>query len=313
MARTVTNVVLGLFMVAGVLSPLACSGNDAVVSDDPSASQDQSLLKEGACIGDSIGGPTSCKPAEVWKQYAADSCKMRGLDLTDISLGGTCKGGYVEAKFSCCKPGPVPVPPPVPGPTCFGDAQGGPTSCKPAEVWKQYASNACALKKSQLVAIDYAEECAKGSFRWTKYECCDGTKPPPPPPPPACKTDILGDKTSCKPDGTWKEYAFNHCVEQKLSFADMSLGPSCGKDMSTSVKVTCCGATPPPPPPPPPPPVCEWRSQGGPTSCKDPGTWKQYSFDACKADGLTLGELSFPDAKCGPGGATAEVKFTCCK
>lgn len=108
---------------------------------------------------------------------------------------------------------------------------------------------------------------------------------------------------------TWKEYAFNHCVDQKLSFGGMGLGPSCGKDMSTSVKVTCCAA----PPPPPPVPACEWRIQGGPTSCKDPATWKQYSADACKADGLTLGELGFPSATCGAGGATSEVKFSCCK
>src|SRR3954471_19139351 len=84
MAKTVTNVVLGLFMVAGALSPLACSGNDAEVPGDTGSSTDQSLLKQGACIGDYMGDPTSCKPAEVWKQYAADSCKMRGLDLTDL-------------------------------------------------------------------------------------------------------------------------------------------------------------------------------------------------------------------------------------
>src|SRR3954462_1981533 len=93
MAKTVTNVVLGLFMVAGALSPLACSGNDAEVPADTGSSTDQSLLKAGACVGDYVGGPTSCKPADVWKQYAADSCKMRGLELTDLSLGATCKGG----------------------------------------------------------------------------------------------------------------------------------------------------------------------------------------------------------------------------
>jgi hypothetical protein len=315
MARTVTNVVVGLFVMAGALSPLACSGADAVVGEDPASGSDQSLLKEGSCVSESIGGATSCKPAEVWKKYASDACTSKGLDLTDLSLGTACSGGFTEAKYACCKSAPKPVPP-KPGPplACFGDSQGGPTSCKPAEVWKQYASDACHAKSARLARIDYADECAKGSYRWTKYECCDASKPPPPPPPPpVCKTDVLGGATSCKPDALWKEYAFNHCVDQKLSFSTMGLGPSCGKDQSTSVKVTCCAPPAPPPPPPPPPPSCDWRLQGGETSCKDPATWKQYSWEACNADGLKLGELSFPDAKCGPNGETSVVKFSCCK
>lgn len=316
------NVVVGMFAIAGALAPLACSASDASV-DEPTGT-DESLLKEGACIGDVMGGATSCKPAETWKQYAADACKAKGLVVGDLGLGNACKGGFDSAKYSCCKVGPVPVPVPPkdpgkdplpPVPACFGDAQGGPTSCKSSATWKDYAAAECKAKGFALTAIGYAEECGKDLYRWSKFECCDATKPPPPPPPPpVCKTDVLGDTTSCKDDATWKEYAFNHCVDQKLSFGDMGLGPSCGKGMSTSVKVTCC--EPPKPTPTPVPPVpapsCDWRGLGDATSCKDPATWKLAASDSCAKDGLRLGDIGL-GASCGKLGETTGVKFSCCK
>lgn len=315
MGISLKNVVVGVFAITGAVTTFACGGTDAQVPDG-AIGTDESLLKEGACIGDSMGGATSCKSADTWKEYAAGACKAKGLELSDLSLGGVCKGGFTDAKFSCCKIGPVPVPP-KPGPdpvACFGDAQGGPTSCKSSATWKQYASDACKGKGAALTRIDYAEECGKDLYRWTKYECCDATKPPPPPPPPPrCKTDFLGDKTSCKDDAVWKEYAFNYCKDQKAVFGDMSLGDSCGKGMSTGVKVTCCAAPLPPPPPPPPPDTCDWRPLGDPTSCKDPATWKLHASDICAKEGLKLGDIGFPDAKCGPSGETSYIKFSCCK
>jgi hypothetical protein len=252
MSKSVQNVVIGLFVMVGALSPLACSGADADVGNSEVSGQDQALLAVGACVRESAGGPTSCKPADTWKRYASDTCASRGLDLEELALGAACAGGFVEAKYACCKSAPKPLPPkpapvPVPAPiACFGDAQGGPTSCKPVAVWKQYADDACRAKGAQVTAIDYADECAKGSFRWTKYECCDARKPPPPPPPP--------------------------------------------------------------------PPACDWRDSGPSlSSCKDPVTWKQFAIDACKADGLSLGDISLPTATCGPAGQVGEIKFSCCK
>ncbi len=184
MTSNVTTVVVGLFVLAGALAPLGCSGADSETdaSDDTALGQDESLLRPG-----------------------------REQD-------GSKKG-------------------------CFIVTMGGPSSCKPEAVWKQYASDACEQKNTELVDINYAASCPKESFRFAKYECC----------PPS------------------------------------------------------------PPPPPPPPPSCEPRSLGGPSSCKDPATWKTYANDACVADGLKLGDVSLPDATCGRGGKTDAVKFTCCK
>lgn len=318
---TVRSGLVALASLLGALSPLACSGSGAAL-DEP-LGEDQSLLKEGACIGEVLGGPTSCKPADVWKKYAYESCASRGLELSDLALGAACKGGHVEAKFACCKTPPKPVPPPVPGPgTCFADAQGGPTSCKPAEVWTKYASDVCLAKGAQISQIAFAEECGEGAFRWSKYECCDGAAPTPPPPV-ACKATELGDPTSCKPNGTWKEHAFNHCAEQKLTLTSLSLGEACGKDASRSVKVECCEAYPVPPPEPkdpgplppkdpPPPPSCEGHYEGGPGSCKDPGTWKVYADEACAKAGAKLADIGY-GASCGAAGAVSEIKYVCCK
>lgn len=324
MANTSRNVVVGLFAVASAIGLIACSGSaDSDVGGEATA-QDQSLLKEGACFSEHLGDATSCKDPGTWKDYAAKACASRGLDVAQLEFGAACKGGFSEAKYSCCKSAPKPIPSPKPDPiACFGDVQGGPTSCKPVELWKQYADSACKAKGEQIVAIDFAEECDKnGSFRWVKYECCDATKPLPPPPVDDCKYEILGDDgKSCKDDGAWKSAAIALCASQKLEFADASLGATCGKGMSTAVKVKCCGAgvKPPPPPPAPPPPkpvdACEDHYVGPADGkgCLDSSTWKQYAADTCAKQGLKVGTIGFPDLKCNATGSTNEFKFTCCK
>jgi hypothetical protein len=340
------HALVGLVALIGALSPLACSGSTEPVNGGETTGEDQSLLKEGACIDESLGGATSCKAPEVWKKYVTDSCESRGLNVGSFNLGNECKGGNEAVKYSCCKPAPKPIPPkpyPNPGPACFGDAQGGPTSCKPAEVWTKYASDLCIAKGFQISHIGFAEACGDksdpsgtGSFRWAKYECCDGSSPPPPPPPPpVCKTVELGDKTSCKPNGTWKEYAFDYCSQLKLTLTDISLGASCAPDSSQTAKVTCCDYSQPPqppqpppdppkptdpppkptdppkpPPPPPPPPPQSCVGAGGTGACYDQATWKKIATDDCAKQGLTLTTLDF-GGFCPNGGSDA--KYTCCK
>lgn len=336
MAISLRQGLIGIVAILGALSPLACSGSaESQIKSGETLGEDQSLLKEGACFGEALGGPTSCKPLDVWKDYAVKACENRGLSISDFAVGAECKDGFSEVKYACCKPGPKPLPPkpgPNPGPACFGDAQGGPTSCKPAEVWTKYANELCQAKKSTITHIAFAEECTPGSFRYTKYECCDGSAPPPPPPPPPiCKTTLLGDKTSCKPNGTWKEYAFDYCAQQKQVLADLSVDGACGPDHSTTAKVLCCdGPTPPPlppqPPQPPQPPKPEPLPPEPPVPptpacigdyakapvCTEAGDWKRIASDACAKQGLYLADLSL-GAACSPSGGAYEAKYACCK
>ena len=86
-----------------------------------------------------------------------------------------------------------------------------------------------------------------------------------------------GDATSCKDAGTWKQSGYEACLAQKMAFTDYMLGPACEGGYQSATFVCCY--TPPPPPPPPPvtePGMCIRLQDGGATSRKDPGTWKQY-------------------------------------
>jgi hypothetical protein len=316
---------VGLAVVLGSLSPLACSGTVGGVTGGEPTGEDRSLLKEGACLGESLGDATSCKPIELWKEYAAQACDTRGLSLNELSLGAECKDGYSGVKYACCKVAPKELPNKEAGPSagaCFGDAQGGPTSCKPAEVWTKYASELCAGKGAQITHIAFAEECDKGAFRWTKYECCDGKDVPPPVNEAvACKTTLLGGDKGCASNAVWKERAFDACTAEKLTLADLSLDQACGPEGSSSAKVTCCAATSEPPPPvkepfptkypeqEPQPQECTGHNLTG--ECQDFAVWKKLASEACAQEGLTL--TSFDGGGICAEASASAVKFSCCK
>src|SRR5215207_1620460 len=124
---------LGIVTIVGVLAPVGCSSVDAAEK----VGEDHSMLTEGACISETLGGATSCKSLDTWKEYANEACQNRGLALTELTPGR--------------------------------DGNGGPTSCKEAELWTKYASEMCAEKGASISQIAFSEECGKGAFRWSKY------------------------------------------------------------------------------------------------------------------------------------------------
>ena len=130
-----------------------------------------------------VGDETTCRSPEEWKVLVHDLCLKQGKVLADFSAGGgDCgQGGTRMAKYQCCVSAPPPPPPVTPPPPidpppppgrCEGASEGGPTSCKPPEVWKKYAADNCAAKGMALTDIGYAEDCGEGSFRFMKYLCC---------------------------------------------------------------------------------------------------------------------------------------------
>ena len=56
--------------------------------------------------------------------------------------------------------------------------------------------------------------------------------------------------------------------------------------------------------------TCTSIDDGGPTSCKDPATWKQYGIDMCAQQKLTLTDLK-PLTMCA--GGYASVSYLCCR
>jgi hypothetical protein len=62
-------------------------------------------------------------------------------------------------------------------------------------------------------------------------------------------------------------------------------------------------------PPPPPPTTCTKLSDGGPSSCKDAATWKQYGATACAQLGMSLSDIAY-GTPCGSN--FQDVVYVCC-
>jgi hypothetical protein len=191
----------------------------------------------------SQGSSSSCKSAEIWKQYSSEDCAATGAILTDYSPYDDCgAGGTRYVKYTCCGPTPPPPPPPPP-PTCVTKSHGGSSSCQPDATWKQYASDDCAATGAILTGYSPYHDCSDGSSRDVQYTCCP---PEAAPPPPACETKTQGSSSSCKPAVIWKQYASEDCAATGATLTDYSPYDDCGDGNTRYVKYACCGPTPPP-------------------------------------------------------------------
>jgi hypothetical protein len=91
----------------------ACNGKIVSCFADPCGNQNavcnagQCVLATAtptACEKRTMGGPTSCKPAGTWKQYAHDDCAASGAVLSEISTREPCGGdSSVYIDYVCCK------------------------------------------------------------------------------------------------------------------------------------------------------------------------------------------------------------------
>lgn len=50
-----------------------------------------------------LGGPTSCKPAPLWYEYAHQDCVARGYPkVGEIAYVDVCWKGFRGVEFTCC-------------------------------------------------------------------------------------------------------------------------------------------------------------------------------------------------------------------
>ena len=305
-----------------------------------------------------MGDVTSCKPADVWKQYAHELCNDNGLQLSALSLGDQCKGGFVQAKVACCpkdepspcdsttgncEPKPEPCvnadgttcdePNPQPEPNqCFAEMMGGNTSCKPAEVWKQYASEICADANMILVGIGVDGECDKGAYSHAKFECCakqldtkppvNDTKPPSdngetpndgttgsndpapePTPSSLCKADLFGAKDLCMSEDEWVAEAQEICGDSGMELSKIRPHYSCGKGSFSFAKIQCCATADEAP-------QCRIGKLAAAGQCLPADKLEAMADNMCGKHGLVLNGAK-PFADCATGGFQA-VKFQCC-
>jgi hypothetical protein len=199
-----------------------------------------------------------------------------------------------------------------------------PAACKSAGEWKQSAYDICTNNKANLVDLQLTQPCGGDLYAGMTYSCClPGSTTPsapidpgpatPPPPSPACTGGIVEDGApACVGDSALKDRAWKLCAAQGLALTNLGYYGPCADGVShIGAKYQCC-STPPPPPAPPTPPArtCRKGTDGGPTSCKDYGTWKQSAADTCTSVGLTLTEL-YPRESCGTD-LFRYTDFVCC-
>ncbi|NUN12872.1 MAG: hypothetical protein HUU55_04485, partial [Myxococcales bacterium] len=170
------------------------------------------------CFEAKMGGADSCKPAEIWKEYATKACAEQGFDLVKFTTAEPCADGtgFHLSYYACCAASVPPPPQPPPDDSdpqaCFEGKMGEPTSCKPPEVWKEYAAKMCLQANAELTALEVAVPCSNtGGYAMAYYVCCStpgATDPPQPTPTTDCTEEgKLGSPTSCKSEETWLEYA----------------------------------------------------------------------------------------------------------
>jgi hypothetical protein len=162
------------------------------------------------------------------------------------------------------------------------DGGGGPSSCKDAATWKQYGADACAQQNLVLSDIAYGPTCG-ANFQDATYVCCGGATGG------STGTGGLdgGGATACDAYTNAAGAVCKRCVDA----SGVVLSDEC------------------PPPPPQPPESCTKINDGGPSSCKDAATWKQYGAAACAGMGLTLSDIAYGT----PCGANyQDVVYVCC-
>ncbi len=110
-----------------------------------------------------MGGPTSCKPPEVWSQYVDQECRSQGLYTNQFDVSISCGNGlYRFAKYECC----------TQAPRCRKVTLGGPTSCKDSPTWFGYANDTCTSMGLQLNSFSLRDSCGSGHYRYTDFKCC---------------------------------------------------------------------------------------------------------------------------------------------
>jgi|GEM_PF-3835510 hypothetical protein len=90
-------------------------------------------------------------------------------------LRGNYEAGRVKARWKMDCPDGDELPPVDPNQMpdkCFAEVLGDDTSCKPFDVWTEYAKEVCHGEDYRIVGLSIAEPCDKGSFRRMKVECC---------------------------------------------------------------------------------------------------------------------------------------------
>jgi hypothetical protein len=169
----------------------------------------------GMCTKIEEGGPGSCKPYDIWKQYGSDRCQQQNLALTDIALGPTCDGGYQSVVFVCCGGMGTPSPPP---PKCAETTDANGQICKTC--W------------DSVTGAVISSACIPGSTGSGGSGGGGGEM---------CIAIDDGGPSSCKDAATWEKYGTERCSQQNRVLSHVKWAVACDGGYSM-VTYVCCGA-----------------------------------------------------------------------
>ena len=195
----------------------------------------------------------ACHDMAEWVELGQEKCKTAGLQLTNIHVGKPCKGGgFQAAKIECCEDAPkmvccetkagvafVPekackltqILPDDKCAPCQTQTWGGPSSCKPADVWVAYAEKHCKRLGLNLTAHSFGPQCADGSYQTVTFTCCEEEPP--------CFPASLGNDGQCLAESDWMEQAQKVCKAQGMVVTQHNLGGQC-KGGWRAIKFECC-------------------------------------------------------------------------
>ena len=172
---------------------------------------------------------------------------------------------------------------------CITLSDGGPTSCKDPATWKKYGTDACAQQKLTLTDLKPVTTCAGGNYESVAYICCGSV--------PSSDAGSPAPVVTCAQTPAAGGGVCQTCTDEtgKIVKTDCPDGSPSSGGFGGSTGTG--GGT------------CTTIDDGGPTSCKDPATWKQYGADRCGQQNLSLTDIK-PQTMCAGGYAT--VTYVCC-
>lgn len=176
---------------------------------------------------------------------------------------------------------------------CITLSDGGPTSCKDAATWMKYGADRCSQQGRVLTDLKPVTTCAGGNYESVSYVCC-GSAPP-------ADAGTTAPVITCAQTADATGHVCTTCSDEtgKVVKTDCPDGGSGSGGAAGSGGSTGTGAG-----------TCTSIDDGGPSSCKDPATWKQYGIDRCAQQKLTLTDLK-PVTMCA-GGYYSSVTYVCC-
>jgi hypothetical protein len=173
---------------------------------------------------------------------------------------------------------------------CFTLSDGGPTSCKDAATWMKYGAQACAQQNLTLADLKPVTTCAGGNYESVTYVCCGSV--------PSSDAGSTAPVITCVQTPAAGGGICQTCTDEigKIVKTDCPDGSPNSSGSAGGSTGTSGGG-------------CTSIDDGGPTSCKDPATWKQYGIDRCGQQNLILTDIK-PLTMCA--GGYASVTYVCC-